>query len=122
MKTSTLLPFVLRQPGTRDPVNCLRSFLKKIVALARKRGDHGAALEHNVLVRFVDCETRLRSTAAEAAAEISRRLIATHEKFKEAVLDGVVTAAERRDIERRFERIESDSRLLGTELVVPVES
>lgn len=118
---NTSIPFVLHQPGMRDPVNCLRSFLAKIKALAFARGDHGSTLEHNVLGKFVDRETALRNTAGQIADEINQRLIETHEKFKAAVLDGVVTAAERRALEKRFSRIESDARGLGAELIVPDE-
>lgn len=118
---NTASPFILHTPGQRDPVNCLRSFLVKIRALAMGRGDHGSALEHNVLGLFVGREVVLRSTASRIAGLINGRLVETRAKFTAALSDGVVTAGERRAIEKRLARIEADARTLSNELVVPEE-
>lgn len=119
---NTSIPYVLHQPGLRDPVNCLRSFLAKVKALAISRGDHGSALEHNVLGKFVDREGELRSTASRVAGVITIRLGELRAKFELAVQDGVVTSGERRALEKRLGRIEADARVLGSELIVPDEN
>ncbi len=93
---NTSIPFPLLQtPGLRDPLACIRSFVAKCRTLARKRADHGAVLEYNVVEKFADREAALRNAGAKSVDLIVEMIAAVQADFEAALADGKLTAAER---------------------------
>jgi hypothetical protein len=117
---NTLPPFpLLKKPGVRDPLACLRSFLAKVKALALRRGDHGSVLEHNVLGRFVAAEADLRDAGAKTVELIARKIGALQDYRHQAMADGKLSPAEDRELRRRIDALYADLIALGAELKSP---
>ena len=117
---NTLPPFPsLKKPGVRDPLACLRSFVGKIMALALKRGDHGSALEHRVLQKFVADEADLRDAGAKTVSLIARKIQALQDYRREAMADGKLSPAEDRELRTRIDALYAELIALGDELKAP---
>lgn len=116
---NTITPFpALQFPNLRDPLACLRSFLGKCRDLARKRGDFGAIIEHNVLDRFVTKEATLREAGATTAAMIDAQVAAIETYWSSAAADGRITPREKRAIDRKLSDLHTGARHLKSGLTV----
>ena len=120
---NTLPPFpTLKKPGVRDPLACLRSFIAKIKGLALKRGDHGSALEHNVLSRFVASEAELRDAGAASVQLIADKIKALQDYHREAMADGKLSPAEDRRLRAQLAEMYRSLIVLGRDLQAPAAS
>lgn len=106
-------------PGLRDPIAVVRGFVGKIRTLARRRGDHGSVLEHNVLDKMIDREAQLRTAGAKSAELIAQKIAAVQAYFDEALTDGKLSAAERVKHEAQLADLYRQLAALSTGLAVP---
>lgn len=117
---NTFSPFpILKKPGVRDPLACLRSFLGKIRGLALKRADHGAVLEHNVLGRFVVAEGELRDAGARTVELIAQKIGALQDYRELAMSDGRLSPAEDGELRSRIDALFAELIALSGELKAP---
>lgn len=118
---NTLSPFPsLQTPGLRDPLKCIFSFIGKCRLLAKKRADHGAVLEQNVLERFAVRERELREAGATSARLIADMIGALQEDYREALADGKLSAAEDKRIRQKLDELFGQLIVLQEGLAVPV--
>jgi hypothetical protein len=117
---NTLSPFpLLRMPGLRDPIVATRSFIAKCIGLARRRADHGAILEYNVVNKLVDREAELRDAGANSAELIAQKIGAVQAFYREAIADGRLTPSEDRKIRAQLDELFAQLITLQQGLAVP---
>lgn len=113
-------PLSLRTPGLRDPIRVLFSFIGKCRGLAKKRADHGAVLEYNVVEKMVDREAQLRDAGARSAELIAQKIAAVQDYYRTASADGQLTPAEDIRIREQLEQLYGELMALSNGLEVPV--